>query len=152
MYKAIVVGTDGSEGAGIAVTRAIELAQASGATLYVVQAYQSTKVSHAALAAEGGGMSVDVAGLNAEAAEASGKIAAQVVERAQELGVNVEAISATGSAADVLVSAAQGVNADLIVVGNRGMSGARRFVLGSVPNKVAHHAPCDVLIVDTQTD
>ncbi|MGZ6975311.1 MAG: universal stress protein [Acidimicrobiia bacterium] len=151
MYESIVVGTDGSEGAGIAVSRAIELAQACSASLHVVHAYQSTKVSHAVLAAEGGGMSVDVAGLNAEAADVSSKIAVSAVERARALGVTAEAHSGTGSPSDVLVSAAQAVGADLIVVGSRGMSGARR-VLGSVPNKVAHHAPCDVLIVDTQTD
>jgi nucleotide-binding universal stress UspA family protein len=40
------------------------------------------------------------------------------------------------------------VDADLIVIGNRGMTGARR-VLGSVPNSVAHHASCSVLIVET---
>jgi nucleotide-binding universal stress UspA family protein len=38
--------------------------------------------------------------------------------------------------------------AQMIVLGNRGMTGARR-VLGSVPNRVSHHAPCDVLIVTT---
>ena len=43
------------------------------------------------------------------------------------------------------------VKADLVVVGNRGMSGMKRFILGSVPNKIAHHAPCSVLIVDTST-
>ena len=39
--------------------------------------------------------------------------------------------------------------AELIVVGNKGMTGAKRFLLGSVPNKVSHHAPCSVLIVRT---
>ena len=39
--------------------------------------------------------------------------------------------------------------ADLIVVGNKGMTGARRFLLGSVPNKISHHAPCSVLIIRT---
>jgi nucleotide-binding universal stress UspA family protein len=38
---------------------------------------------------------------------------------------------------------------DLIVVGNKGMTGAKRFLLGSVPNKVSHHAPCSVLIIRT---
>jgi nucleotide-binding universal stress UspA family protein len=42
------------------------------------------------------------------------------------------------------------VKADLLVLGNRGMTGARRFVLGSVPNKVSHHCPCSLLIVDTR--
>ena len=38
---------------------------------------------------------------------------------------------------------------DLVVVGNKGMTGARRFLLGSVPNNISHHAPCSVLIVKT---
>jgi nucleotide-binding universal stress UspA family protein len=51
---------------------------------------------------------------------------------------------------DAICETARAVEADLIVVGNRGMKGMRR-VLGSVPNSVAHHAPCDVLIVETKT-
>lgn len=54
-----------------------------------------------------------------------------------------------GEAADTLINAAETEGADLIVVGNRGMSGATRFLLGSVPNKVSHHAPCDLMIVKT---
>jgi nucleotide-binding universal stress UspA family protein len=49
----------------------------------------------------------------------------------------------------VLISTAEEVGADLIVVGNRGMGGVARFLLGSVPNRVAHHAPCAVLIAHT---
>ena len=54
-----------------------------------------------------------------------------------------------GDAADALIRVATNARADLIVVGNRGMAGARRFVLGSVPNKVSHHCPSSLLIVDT---
>jgi nucleotide-binding universal stress UspA family protein len=50
------------------------------------------------------------------------------------------------------VHAVPGDPADVLVVGSRGMSGARRFVLGSVPNKVSHHCPCSLLIVDTTAD
>jgi nucleotide-binding universal stress UspA family protein len=52
-----------------------------------------------------------------------------------------------GAPAHVLVEHAEKLNADVIVVGNRGMN--RRF-LGSVPNAVTHHAPCSVMIVETQ--
>ena len=55
----------------------------------------------------------------------------------------------SGDAADALISVAEDTGADCIVVGSRGMSSATRFVLGSVPNRVSHHAPCDVLIVHT---
>jgi nucleotide-binding universal stress UspA family protein len=62
---------------------------------------------------------------------------------------DAEAVAKEGSPAEVLISEAQRLDASLIVVGSVGMSGARRFLLGSVPNKVSHHAPCDVLIVKT---
>ena len=56
---------------------------------------------------------------------------------------------ASGDAADAIVDVAEEQRCDLIVVGNKGMTGAKRFLLGSVPNKVSHHAPCSVLIVRT---
>jgi nucleotide-binding universal stress UspA family protein len=62
--------------------------------------------------------------------------------------VEVEVHAPKGDAADALIRTATEQDADLIVLGSRGMRGARR-VLGSVPNKVSHHAPCDVLIVHT---
>ena len=65
--------------------------------------------------------------------------------------VNVELHAVPGDAADALASVATEVGGDLIVVGNRGMSGMRRFLLGSVPSKVSHHCPCSLLIVDTTT-
>ena len=71
---------------------------------------------------------------------------------ARRAGVKVELHAVPGDAADVLVDVATQVGADLVVVGNRGMSGARRFVLGSVPNKVSHHCPCSLLVVDTTPD
>ena len=54
-----------------------------------------------------------------------------------------------GEPADAILDVAEEINADLIVVGNKGMTGARRFLLGSVPNKVSHHAPSSVIIVRT---
>jgi nucleotide-binding universal stress UspA family protein len=54
-----------------------------------------------------------------------------------------------GDPADAILDVAEETNADLIVVGNKGMKGTRRFLLGSVPNKISHHAPCGVYIVRT---
>ena len=59
------------------------------------------------------------------------------------------AIAVAGPPAEVLIGQAEAQEADLVVVGSVGMSGARRFLLGSVPNKVSHHAVTDVLIVKT---
>ncbi|HEX5980647.1 MAG TPA: universal stress protein [Thermoleophilaceae bacterium] len=143
MFKSIVVGTDGSETADIALRRAIELAALTGGKLHVVSAYEPSP------ARVGGNKPV------AEAAEWSVgsdfKVEA-VLQRAQDEAqsgsIDFEVHAPKGDAADSLIAAAKEHDADVIVLGSRGMRGARR-VLGSVPNKVSHHAPCDVLIVQT---
>jgi nucleotide-binding universal stress UspA family protein len=146
VYKQIVVGTDGSAGADAAVDAAVELAGLTGATLHVVAAY---KVAGVLAASE---VAVMTAGV-AEATQASQQIAEEVCEkaaaRAERAGVKARAHARPGDPADVLIELAGLVECDLIVVGNRGMSGARRFVLGSVPNKVSHHCSTNLLIVDT---
>jgi nucleotide-binding universal stress UspA family protein len=68
---------------------------------------------------------------------------------AREAGVPVNVYARQGDPADAIVDVAEEREADLIIVGNKGMTGARRFLLGSVPNKISHHAPCSVLIVRT---
>jgi nucleotide-binding universal stress UspA family protein len=143
MFKAIVVGTDGSETADVALRRAIELAALTGATLHVLSAYEP------APARVGGNQPVP------EAAEWSINPdfkADAVLERARDVArgreVEIEVHAPRGDAADALLALANEQDADLIVLGNRGMRGARR-VLGSVPNKVSHRAACDVLIVHT---
>jgi nucleotide-binding universal stress UspA family protein len=70
-------------------------------------------------------------------------------EGIREAGVTVETFAREGDAADAILDVAEETNAELIVVGNKGMTGAKRFLLGSVPNKVSHHAPCSVLIIRT---
>ena len=69
--------------------------------------------------------------------------------RREAAGVDVEIYARQGDPADAILDVAEETKADLIVVGNKGMTGARRFLLGSVPNKVSHHAPCSVLIIRT---
>jgi nucleotide-binding universal stress UspA family protein len=61
----------------------------------------------------------------------------------------VETFARVGDAADAILDVAEEQRVNLIVVGNKGMTGATRFLLGSVPNKISHHAPCSVLIVRT---
>jgi nucleotide-binding universal stress UspA family protein len=143
MFKSIVVGTDGSETADVALRRAVELARLTGARLHVVSAYEP------ATAHVGGNKPVAEAGQWSIGPEF--KVDA-VLERAtgdaRVAGVQFEVHAPRGEAAGALVDAAKEHDADLIVIGSRGMRGARR-VLGSVPNKVSHRAPCDVLIVHT---
>ena len=147
MYQQIVVGTDGSTGANVAVDTAIELARLTGARLHVVHAHRVATA--AATGAELAAPPVDIMEVN-EAIHSEGqRICDQAIARADRAGVQAEAHCAGGHAGEELLRVASAVSADLVVVGNRRMSGMRRFVLGSIPNKVAHHCPTSVLIVDT---
>jgi nucleotide-binding universal stress UspA family protein len=74
---------------------------------------------------------------------------AVVAELAAAAGVTAACHPRQGDPADAILDVAEENGADLIVVGNKGMTGAKRFLLGSVPNKVSHHAPCSVLIIRT---
>jgi nucleotide-binding universal stress UspA family protein len=149
MYKSIVVGTDGSQTATVAVDHAIELAKTTGATLHVVTAHHKLSAGMAALGAEHGGPTFDTNEVNQSIALQSEKICEVALRSAKDGGVPAESHVRAGEAADVIVAVAEDVNADLVVIGNRGMSGVKRFVLGSVPNKVSHHCPCNLLIVQT---
>jgi nucleotide-binding universal stress UspA family protein len=146
MFKSIVVGTDGSETATKAVRSAVELARDVGATVELVSAYEP--VPSAQLAAERRDAPEDLQwAINPrEVVDATLEAAAEV---AQEEGVTAQVYARQGDPADAILDVAEEQNADLIVVGNKGMTGAKRFLLGSVPNKVSHHAPCSVLIIRT---
>jgi nucleotide-binding universal stress UspA family protein len=141
----IVVGTDGSETAGQAVAKAIELAKEGGHRLAVVSAYKPLTGRIVGVEGSGEGMAW-VDGLSDSHVEA---VLRNAESSARSSGVDVESHARKGDPADALLSVAEENDADIVVVGNKGMTGARRFLLGSVPNKVAHHAPCSVLIVRT---
>jgi nucleotide-binding universal stress UspA family protein len=146
MYKVLVVGTDGSETADRAVDAAAEIARSWGSELHIVTATRPPR-SSAALAATTGAPLVD-SGVGAAMLEEAAKNVTEAAMRKYGEGLAVEAHAAQGNADDVLLSTAADVGADLIVVGSKGMRGARRY-LGSVPNSVAHGAHCAVLIVKT---
>ncbi len=149
MYKSIVVGTDGSATANQAVAHALDLARMSGATLHLVHAHKLVGTVGIALGAEAGVPAIDVSGVNDAIIQDSQRVVTEVTAHPAAAGVTVETYSLPGDAAEALIGVAERVDADLIVVGNRGMTGAKRFVLGSVPNKVSHHCPCSLLIVQT---
>lgn len=150
MYTRVVVGTDGSETAAIAVRRAIELAAAMKAELHVVHAHQLLNLSVASVDAKAGSLSSEISKVNSGLRHESDDICESSVREAKQSGVSAQAHSVAGDPADALVTVAERVHAQVIVIGNRGMTGVRRFVLGSVPNKVSHHSPCDVLIVNSE--
>ena len=146
MYGSIVVGTDGSETAGEAVRQAITLAKALGAKLQIVSAYEP--VSDQRLREESTQVPDDLQWMvnPREDVDATLREAADIAEQA---GVSVERFARQGDPADAILDVAEERDAGLIVVGNKGMTGAKRFLLGSVPNKISHHAPCSVMIIRT---
>ena len=147
MFASVLVGTDGSDTAHTAVRSAIELARQVGAPLHIVSAYEPApdhrlRVANVRVPADlewAVNLRADVLALLDEAER-----------EARQAGVeSVETFARQGDAADAILDVAEEQGADLIVVGNKGMTGAKRFLLGSVPNKVSHHAPCSVLIIRT---
>jgi nucleotide-binding universal stress UspA family protein len=149
MYKRIVVGTDGSAGANMAVDAAVQLARLTGASLHIVNAHKTTS-AHQFAAAPEVGLPLDAIAASNEALRAEAlRVCEEAAERATSAGVSAETYCLAGDAADALLKIAQDADCDLLVVGNRGMSGMRRFVLGSVPNKLSHQCGTNLLIIDT---
>lgn len=123
MYRKILVGTDGSSTAARAVDRAVDVAATSGASLTIFSVGESAK-------------------------------AAEIVEtelgRHASSGVDLMTLVSEGDPVTALLDTAREGAYDLLVLGNRGMTGVARFFrLGAVPNKVVHHLPCSLLIVKT---
>lgn len=123
MYTKILVGTDGSKTAAKAVDRAVEVASNAGATLTIFSAGRAEKAKKV---------------VEAEQARHAGS------------GVAIDTIVKDHEPVEALLDTASSGRYDLLVMGNRGMTGVGRFLrLGSVPNKVSHHIPCSLLIVKT---
>ena len=146
MFNRIVVGTDGSDTASEAVRQAIQLAKISEARLDIVSAYEPIPRQR----------------LQEEQRQAPGDVQYEISPRedvnlaldaaagaARKEGLEAQTHAMEGDPADAILDVAEEIKGDLIIVGNKGMTGTRRFLLGSVPNKVSHHAPCSVMIVQT---
>jgi nucleotide-binding universal stress UspA family protein len=128
LYSRVLVGTDGSPTAGRAVERAAAVAASTKTPLVIVSVAAR---SHPAVTA-----SVE-------------ELLAKEAARYAGLGVPVTTELHVGDPASALVEAAEAEADTLLVVGNKGMTGAARFLLGSVPNKISHQAHCNLLIVHT---
>ena len=121
MIEKVLVGTDGSATAQKAVERAVAVATSAGARLTILS-----------VGSEGQRIAKEAAALHDGAA------------------IDIEAVGVTGEPASALVEEAESGGYDLLVTGNKGLTGLRRLSpVGRVPTKVAHHLPCSLLIVKT---
>lgn len=141
MNGPIVVGTDGSETATHAATKAIALARAFRQDLHVVSAYRPTT-----------GLAGDVPAEFAGVVSSRSRVDAildDICSRARANDLTAVPHAIVGDAADAILSVAEEVKADLIVVGNKGIGSLKRFVLGNVPSKIVHNATCSTHVVHT---
>ncbi|HYU57039.1 MAG TPA: universal stress protein [Actinomycetota bacterium] len=139
MFRKILVGTDGSDTATMAVAHALKLAEAIGAEVTAISVYATPQVDAPEI-------------LSARQGDPTADIARAILRDVQNRFSNSPSLTVRpveGNPAEALLDLADEEGFDLIVVGNRGMAGASRLMLGNVPNKVSHHAPSSVLIVDT---
>ena len=146
MFGSIVVGTDGSDTAKEAVKQATELASKLDAKVFLVSAYEP--VPEGRLRDERQDVPEDLQWMVNPREDVESTLE-EGADGIKSSGVEAETFAREGDPADAILDVAEEKGADLIVVGNKGMSGAKRFVLGSVPNKVSHHAPCSVMIIRT---
>jgi nucleotide-binding universal stress UspA family protein len=140
MPRSIVVGTDGSAPADEAVRQATDLAGHEGARLHLVTAYPDPQMLRERMT---GGAHTETVDLR----EVADGLLKRAARDALANGVDVETHVREGDPADVIIDVANEQHADLIVVGSRGLTGIKRYLLGSVSTKVSHHAPCSVMIV-----
>ena len=145
MDDSIVVGTDGSDTAKRAVAEAVRFAKALGAPVHVVSAFEPLRGARVHGAPEGAAKVW--APLPDDEVEA---ILSQAAASVRHADVEVTTHAVRDDPADALIGVANEVGATMIVVGSKGMHGARRLALGNVPNKVSHRARCTVLIVATE--
>jgi nucleotide-binding universal stress UspA family protein len=144
VFRSIVVGTDGSQTADEAVRQAAALARILGARVHLVCVYETgaDPAADADARRSGDGWAAGTReGVDATLARSAAVLRAE--------GVKVDLYPQRGDPADAILDVAEERDADLIVIGNRGRTGAKRFLLGSVPNRISHHAPCAVLIIRT---
>jgi nucleotide-binding universal stress UspA family protein len=137
MVSIVAVGVDEAATAAEAVKIAAELARRFDAQLVLLTAYRHDDGAAAADA--------ELQWATSSSARQH-EILARTEDRLRREGVRCSTLSAEGSPADVLVRLAAECNADVLVVGNKGM---QRRVLGSVPNAVTDKADCSVLGVKT---
>jgi nucleotide-binding universal stress UspA family protein len=143
MVKMVAVGTDGSDTAKVAVDFAMDMAERYGAKLLIASAYKP--VSEGQLRREKAEAPDDIQWSINPSEEVDATLRA-VEEEAKERGLEYASEARNGDPAEVLCDIAEAHGADVIVVGNKGM---QRRLLGSVPNTVAHKAPCSVMVVKT---
>ncbi|AET65529.1 universal stress protein [Methanothrix harundinacea] len=142
MNDRILVATDGSAAAMVAVKKGVDLAKATGAEVLGVYVVDELAVANA----------VRLFGADKEDLErklqAGGEEAVSDLRRiAEEAGVPVETVVTFGVPANSIIELAKEKGVDMIVMGGHGQSGVTKFIIGSVVKNVLYRATVPVLVV-----
>ena len=138
MYASIIVAVDGSEQSMLALDHARAIAECFRSKLILVNAFPHTSDLRDSIEYN------NLVALRIKKGE-------EIIETARKLlgqtSIEVDEELLEGPAAEAILSAAATRNADLIVMGSRGMGSLKGIVFGSVSTKIAHYAPCPVMVV-----
>jgi nucleotide-binding universal stress UspA family protein len=143
--NSMVVATDGSDTAKQVVGEAARVAQRLGSKVHLVTAYTPLRAPQVS----GGSGNLEVSGRHILGESRADSILIEACAEMRKAGVDAESHACTGSPADAILDLVEEIDADVVVVGSKGLSGGRRRLLGSVPNTISHHAQCHVLIIHT---
>jgi nucleotide-binding universal stress UspA family protein len=138
--RSIVIGTDGSPSAEAAVRRGAEVARGSGARVHLVTVYPDIPSYRETIRSSAKAEAIDLR-------EVADGVLARAARELEAEGVEVETHAREGDPADVIIQVAEETDAELIVVGSRGLTGLQRFLLGSVSSKLSQHAPTSLMVV-----
>lgn len=148
MYRKILVPHDGSKYSAKAAEKAVELARVSGAKLTFVNSTVLPSLVYTFQEAATAAINESVQELAEASEDSASRMLKELVETCKKKGVEASFVHKVGDPAAVILEAAKAQNADLIVMGSRGLSGLSKLrALGSVTRKVTEHALCPVLIV-----
>lgn len=145
MFSKILLASDGSEDAIKAASYAADIAKKYGSQITVLHVFNVPAVPAGAVGLPGIELEAPMMVQYAEDVQAA--VARRTGRVLEEAGVEYDTLQETGHPADRIVSVAEQGRYDLIVLGSRGLSEFKRFLLGSVTDRVSHHAHCPVLIV-----
>ena len=151
MVSTVAIGLDGSKTAAKALDMAVEVARRFDAKIVLLSALRGSPPTSAGLASAGlapAGLAIDTVELDwaFEKSAQMRHILESTESRLRRAGLDCSTLFDEGDPGDVLVRLAEECGADLLVVGSKGM---QRRIIGSVPNRVTHKAPCSVLVVKT---
>jgi nucleotide-binding universal stress UspA family protein len=145
MFNNILLASDGSDNALRAAMAAGDLAKKYGSRVTVVHVYMPPTQFAPIIGAEG--VTFDAAVLNEIMTTTQDSVSRRTGKILEETGVKYEVRQEVGHPAESIIRVAEEQKADLIVLGSRGLSAVKSFFLGSVSDRVVHHAHCPVLIV-----